>query len=154
MQILSTNLLIGTRTAEEIKITIGNAHSICSESSMSVMGRDLTTGLPRLITITSGEVQKAISTTVNKIIGAVQSALEHTPPELAADIVNRGIVLTGGGARLPGLDVLIRERTGISAYVAENAELCVAVGAGLALSALAETRKWSRSSKRHFFDHG
>lgn len=148
------NLLIGTRTAEEIKVTIGAAHPACSETSMSVMGRDLATGLPRLITITSDEVQKAISATINKIIGAVHSALEHTPPELAADIVSRGIVLTGGGARLPGLDRLIQEQTGISAYVAENAELCVAVGAGLALSALTERRRGVHLSKHFFFDRG
>ena len=148
------NLLIGARTAEEIKISIGTAHPACDEVQMSVMGRDLSSGLPRMITISSAEIQKAILPTVNKIIGAVRTVLEHTPPELAADIVSRGIVLTGGGARLSGLDALIREQTGISACVAENAELCVAVGAGFALSRLAEKRWRAQTSKRFLFGRG
>lgn len=146
------HLMIGERTAEDIKINIGAAHSSCEEKKLSVMGRDLESGLPRLLTVTSSEVKEAIAGTVRKIIGAVHDTLEHTPPELAADIVHRGIVLTGGGARLPGLDLLIQEQTGIDTVVAENAEDCVAVGAGMALSVLANRNQNGvhRAKKRLF----
>lgn len=145
------NLMIGERTAEDIKIEIGTAHPSCEERSVSVMGRDLSSGLPRLLTVTSAEIREAISGTVNKVIGAVRDTLENTPPELAADIVNRGIVLTGGGAKLPGLDVLIQEKTGIDAYVAENAEDCVAVGAGMALAVLSDMNNGAHKAKRGLF---
>lgn len=130
-------LVIGERTAEDIKIGIGSAHPSCEEQEMCVMGRDIESGLPKMLTVTSSEVREAMSRTVQKIVSAVKSTLENTPPELAADIVGRGIVLTGGGARIPGLDLMIKEETGISAFVAENAEDCVAVGAGMALATLA-----------------
>ena len=145
------NLMIGERTAEDIKINIGTAHPSCEEKRISVMGRDLASGLPRLLTVTSTEVREAITGTVDKVIGAVRDTLENTPPELAADIVNRGIVLTGGGARIPGMDILIKEKTGIDAYVAENAEDCVAVGAGMALAVLADRNNWGRKTKRGLF---
>ncbi len=148
------NLMIGERTAEDIKINIGSAHPSCDEKSMSVMGRDLSTGLPRLLTVTSSEVREAIAGTIFKIIGAVRDTLENTPPELAADIVNRGIMLTGGGARLPGLDILIQEKTGINVNVSENAEDCVAVGAGMALGVLADMNNGgTRKRKRGLFGH-
>lgn len=145
------NLMIGERTAEDIKINISTAHPSCEEKRISVMGRDLASGLPRLLTVTSTEVREAITGTVDKVIGAVRDTLENTPPELAADIVNRGIVLTGGGARIPGMDILIKEKTGIDAYVAENAEDCVAVGAGMALAVLADRNNWGRKTKRGLF---
>lgn len=145
------NLMIGERTAEDIKINIGTAHPSREEKRISVMGRDLASGLPRLLTVTSTEVREAITGTVDKVIGAVRDTLENTPPELAADIVNRGIVLTGGGARIPGMDILIKEKTGIDAYVAENAEDCVAVGAGMALAVLADRNNWGRKTKRGLF---
>ena len=116
------------------------------------MGRDLASGLPRLLTITSSEVRGAIAGTISKVIGAVRDTLENTPPELAADIVSRGIVLTGGGAKLPGLDLLIQEKTGIDVTVSENAEDCVAVGAGMALSVLADrSQNGARKQKRGLF---
>ena len=146
------NLMIGERTAEDIKISIGTAHPSCEEKSLSVMGRDLASGLPRLLTITSSEVRGAIAGTISKVIGAVRDTLENTPPELAADIVSRGIVLTGGGAKLPGLDLLIQEKTGIDVTVSENAEDCVAVGAGMALSVLADrNQNGARKQKRGLF---
>ena len=146
------NLMIGERTAEDIKINIGTAHPSCEEKRISVMGRDLASGLPRLLTVSSSEVREAITGTINKVIGAVRDTLENTPPELAADIVNRGIVLTGGGAKLPGLDLLIKEKTGIDAFVAENAEDCVAVGAGMALAVLADmNQNGARKPKRGLF---
>lgn len=146
------NLMIGERTAEDIKICIGTAHPSCEEKSLSVMGRDLASGLPRLLTITSSEVRGAIAGTISKVIGAVRDTLENTPPELAADIVSRGIVLTGGGAKLPGLDLLIQEKTGIDVTVSENAEDCVAVGAGMALSVLADrSQNGARKQKRGLF---
>ncbi len=146
------NLMIGERTAEDIKISIGTAHPSCEEKSLSVMGRDLASGLPRLLTITSSEVRGAIAGTISKVIGAVRDTLENTPPELAADIVSRGIVLTGGGAKLPGLDLLIQEKTGIDVTVSENAEDCVAVGAGMALSVLADrSQNGARKQKRGLF---
>ena len=128
------NLAIGRRTAEAIKISIGSAYSACEEKSMQIMGMDLETGLPKLRTLTSEEVSAAMAPTVEKMIGAVRRTLEKTPPELAADIVEGGIVLTGGGAQIPGLTQLVEEKTGIRARVSDNPEDCVAVGAGMALT--------------------
>lgn len=148
------NLMIGERTAEEVKISIGTAHPSCEEKEMSVMGRDLASGLPRHVTVTSSEIREAIRDVIEKMIGAVQNTLENTPPELASDIVKCGIVLTGGGARLPGLDLLIQEKTGIPARVAENAEDCVAIGAGRAISVLSDRNDRKRRIKKVFFSHG
>lgn len=125
-------LIIGTRTAEEIKIAIGSAYPSGEKKEISVMGRDSKTGLPAVATITSEDIRNAIEPTVEKIVGAVKRTLEKTPPELVADIFRNGIVLTGGGAYLSGLDKRISEQTGIRAYVAENPEECVAKGAGMA----------------------
>jgi rod shape-determining protein MreB len=107
------NMLIGESTAESIKIQAGSAYPSENETEMSVKGRDLVSGIPQNITITSEEVRKAISEQVDAIVQACRIALEQTPPELAADIVDRGIVLTGGGALLKGLDQLLREETGL-----------------------------------------
>ncbi|MBQ4518243.1 MAG: rod shape-determining protein [Clostridia bacterium] len=130
------NLMIGERTAEEIKFGIGSAYEYEDESTMEVKGRDLITGLPRTVSLTSREIRGALSESIFSIVDAIKNTLEKTPPELAADVMNRGITLTGGGALIRGLDVLIAEETGIPVYVADNALDCVALGTGLALSAL------------------
>lgn len=128
------NLMIGEATAERVKHTIGLARRPDgSGTSMPVRGRDLVTGRPTQITICQNEVAEAISEQVNQIVGAVRAALEHTAPELAADIVDQGIVLTGGGALLGDIDRVLAEATGLPVVVAEDALICVAKGAGRAL---------------------
>ncbi len=122
------NMLIGERTAEEIKIAIGSALEYEGEQSMEVRGRNLLDGLPKNITVNSEEVREALSDPVMQIIDAIRSTLEKTPPELAADIIDKGIVLAGGGALLRGLDQLIAEETGIFVTVAENPLDCVVLG--------------------------
>ena len=124
------NVLIGERTAEDLKIRIGTAYPRSLPVSMDIRGRNLITGLPKSITVTSDEMQEALSESVEAICDAVHSVLEATPPELAADIVERGIVMTGGGSLLYGLDKLLQEKTGINAIVAEDAVSCVAIGTG------------------------
>ena len=138
------NLMIGERTAEEIKFTIGSAHEYEYEDSMDVKGRDLISGLPRTINLTSKEIRSAMSESVFAIIEAIKQTLEKTPPELAADVMNRGIMLTGGGALIRGLDTLITEETGISVRVADNALDCVAIGTGMAISTLDRLNDTSR----------
>ncbi|HIE51578.1 MAG TPA: rod shape-determining protein [Armatimonadetes bacterium] len=130
------NLLIGERTAEEIKMEIGSAFPLEQEDAYSVRGRDLVSGLPRSITVTSTEIRDAIKEQVVAIVDAVKATLETTPPELAADIMERGIVLAGGGALLRGLDRLINAETGMPVYMAEDPLTCVVIGAGRALEEL------------------
>ncbi len=130
------NLVIGDRTAEELKIAIGSALPLEEEMTYQVRGRDQISGLPRTITVTSTDVSQGIADSVQAIIGAVRSVLERTPPELASDIMDRGIVLTGGTALLRNLDRLITQEIGISCYVADNPMECVAMGAGIALDHL------------------
>lgn len=127
------NLAIGDRTAEEIKLTIGSAYPKDVLEEMDIRGRDLVTGLPKTVTITSNEILKSIKDPVNEIIDAIKQTLESTPPELAADVMETGITLTGGGALLSGLDRLIAEETGMPVYVAEEALNCVANGTGIVL---------------------
>ncbi|MBR3844578.1 MAG: rod shape-determining protein [Clostridia bacterium] len=122
------NVLIGERTAEQIKMTIGSAKCTGEEEQMEVRGRNLMDGLPKNIVVTSTEIQEALADTVASIVDTVRSTLEKTPPELASDIVDRGIVLTGGGALLKGLDLLISSETGIPVFVAENPLDCVVQG--------------------------
>ncbi|OPJ55528.1 Rod shape-determining protein MreB [Alkalithermobacter paradoxus] len=124
------NLMIGERTAEEVKIKIGSAFKSEKEEKMSIRGRDLITGLPKTIDITSSEVREALSEPVTSIVEGIKATLERTPPELAADIIENGIMLTGGGALLKGLDRLIKEETGMPVHVAENPLDCVAIGTG------------------------
>ncbi len=124
------NLLVGDRTAEELKIGIGCAYPRDEEKEMNVRGRNLITGLPKTIAVTSSEMLEALKEPVNNIAEAVHSVLEKTPPELASDISNRGIVMTGGGSFLFGLDKLIQEKTGIDAVIADDAMSCVAIGTG------------------------
>lgn len=127
------NMLIGESTAEEIKIQIASAYPLEEEKEIEVKGRDLVTGIPQTIIITSEEVRKAIAEQVDAIVQAVRQALEQTPPELAADIVERGIVLTGGGALLRGLDQLLREDTSLPIFSVDDPLATVVMGTGIAL---------------------
>lgn len=124
------NLLIGERTAEDIKIRIGSAYPRPESVSVDVRGRNLVTGLPKTITVTSEETEEALKDTTSQIVEAVHSVLEKTPPELAADIADRGIVLTGGGSLLYGLEELIESKTGITTMTAEEPMTAVAIGTG------------------------
>jgi len=124
------HMLIGERSAEELKINIGTAFERTVKVAMDIRGRNLDSGLPKTVTVTSDEMQEALKSTVDAIIMAIRSILEKTPPELAADISDRGIVMTGGGSLLYGLDKLIKQQTGINAIVAEEAVSCVAIGTG------------------------
>jgi rod shape-determining protein MreB len=139
------NLMIGDRTAEEIKIRVGTAYVTDDNRnrSMEVRGRDLLTGLPKTISITSAESWEALQEPVEAVIEGVKKVLEITPPELAADIVNNGIVMTGGGSLLDGLDVLLSKETNLPVHIAEEAICCVAMGTGKALhemSVISRTR--------------
>lgn len=127
------NLLIGERTAEEIKIHVGSAHPLEQEDARTVRGRDLVTGLPGSVVVTSTEIREAIADDVRSIVDAVKSTFETTPPELAADIMEQGIYLAGGGALLRGLDRLLAVETGMPVHVAEDPLTCVVVGAGRAV---------------------
>lgn len=127
------NLMIGERTSELIKIEIGSASEPENIENMEIRGRDLLTGLPKTIEISAQEITEALKDTVNAIVDAVKNTLEKTPPELAADIMDRGIVLTGGGALLNNLDRVISEETNMPVIIAENPLDCVAIGTGLAL---------------------
>ncbi len=127
------NLLIGERTAEEMKMNIGTAYPRVKPAAMDCRGRDLITGLPRVKNITSDEMLEALGEPINAISDAVHAVLEKTPPELASDISTSGIVMTGGGALLHGLNKLLESRTGIPIYIAEDAVSCVAKGTGMSL---------------------
>ncbi|MDE2931197.1 MAG: rod shape-determining protein [Chloroflexota bacterium] len=127
------NLLIGEGTAEEVKIAIGSALPLDQPMSMEVRGRDQVAGLPRTITITSDEITEAIQETIAIIVKCVRDVLERTPPELASDIIDRGIVMTGGGSLLRNLDGLLTQETGIACYVADSPLICVALGTGVAM---------------------
>lgn len=137
----SYNLMIGERTAEDIKIRIGSAAPLPKELTMEVKGRDLVAGLPKTITITSQEIREAMADPLQQIIDGIRSTLERCPPELAADLVDRGIVLAGGGALLKGLDRLIREETGLPVHIAEDPLSAVAEGTGKALQEIALLRR-------------
>jgi rod shape-determining protein MreB len=138
------SMFIGERTAEDIKIRIGSAfpkQSPGREETMEVKGQDLVSGLPKTMTITSEEIRSALEEPVSEILSAIRQTLERTPPELAADIVDRGMVLTGGGAMLHGLDQLISEETKLPVIIAENPVDCVVLGAGKALEELDTLRE-------------
>ncbi len=130
------NLAIGEQTAEKIKISIGNAYPAEDVEYVEVKGRDLVAGVPRTVEINSDEVRDALSEPVNVIVQAVMKALEYTPPELSADIIDKGIVLTGGGAQLKNLDVLLREETGLPVMVSDEPMSAVVIGSGKALDNL------------------
>jgi len=127
------NLLVGDRTAEEVKIQIGTALPLERELSMDVRGRDLIAGLPRTIPITSSEVMEACEAPLQQLVAAVRTVLEQTPPELSSDIIDKGMVMSGGGALLRNIDKLLTQVTGVPCHVAENPLNCVALGTGLAL---------------------
>ncbi|MFC1710129.1 rod shape-determining protein [Patescibacteria group bacterium] len=136
------NLIIGDQTAEEIKIKIGSAMKLKKPEKLEISGRDQVFGLPRSITVTSGEVTKAIKPTLTQIIGAVKAVLEDTPPELASDIIDKGIVMSGGTSMLRNFDKLMTKDTGVPAHVADDALLCVVKGTGLVLENI---ELWKRS---------
>ena len=142
------NLMIGERTAEEIKINVGSAYPRMKEEWIEIRGRDLMTGLPKNIEISSAEILEALREPVNAIIDAIKLTLEKTPPELAADIMDRGIMLTGGGALLSGLDRLISEETGMPVNIADRPLDCVALGAGKVLDEIETLRRVLISPKK------
>ena len=130
------NLMIGERTAEEIKITIGSAYPLGEERTLEVKGRDLVAGLPKTLTVTSEEIRDALQEPVSAIVDAVRITLEKCPPELAADLVDRGMVLAGGGSLLRGLDKLIASQTGLPVTLADDPLSAVAEGTGVVLNEL------------------
>lgn len=130
------NMMIGERTAEEIKINVGTAYPKGRKEEIDIRGRDLISGLPKTLTITSEQAYEALKEPVADIIDCLRSVLERTPPELSADIIDKGIVMTGGGSLLHGLDRLITDTTGIAAHIADDPVSCVAKGTGVALDSL------------------
>ncbi len=134
------NLMTGERTAEQIKLSIGSAAPYEGEGELEVRGRDLVSGLPKNIVISSAEVREALSEPIHEIVDAIKSTLEKTPPELSADVMNRGITLTGGGGLIRGLDTLISAETGMPVHVAENALDCVVRGTGKVIESLADSK--------------
>jgi rod shape-determining protein MreB len=143
------NLAIGERTAEEIKMTIGSAYPVGDETSMEIRGRDLISGLPKTMTITSTQIREALRESLMTIVDGIKNTLEDTPPELAADIMERGIVLAGGGALLKGLDLLVKYETGMPVYVADDPLDCVVLGAGKALEDLDTLTHATRQQDRY-----
>ncbi|MBV8142932.1 MAG: rod shape-determining protein [Verrucomicrobia bacterium] len=141
------NLMIGERTAEEIKIKIGSAYPMEKEVGMEVKGRDLVAGLPKTLTITSQEVREALLEPISTIVESVRVTLERCPPELSADLVDRGLVLAGGGALLRGLDKLLQEETGLPVHIAEDPLSAVAEGTGRALSEIKFLRQVASSDR-------
>lgn len=135
------NLMIGERTAEEIKIKIGSAYPLEEETTMEVRGRDLVAGLPKTVTISSEEVREALTEPIAAIVEAVRITLERTPPELSADLIERGMVLAGGGGLLRGLDKLLSEQTGLPVHIAEDPITAVALGTGMVLSEIKYLKK-------------
>ncbi|MBD3290678.1 MreB/Mrl family cell shape determining protein [candidate division KSB1 bacterium] len=144
------NLLIGDNTAEMIKCTIGSAGPVAEKASMTVKGRDLVAGVPKTVEITAEEVQEALSECVNAIVEAVKLCLEQTPPELAADILDRGIILTGGGSLLKGLDERLRQETNLPIVISDDSLTCVVRGTGKILDDLNSFQKVLSKTKREY----
>jgi rod shape-determining protein MreB and related proteins len=140
-------LLIGNQTAEEIKLEIGSAFRLRDEIQAEVRGRDMLTGLPKTVILSSDEIRHALEEPVNQIVDAIKSTLDKTPPELAADIMDRGIVLAGGGALLNGLDERLRHETQMPVQLAESPLTCVAVGSGRSLELIEVMQRTSKSAK-------
>jgi len=147
------NLLIGERTAEELKINIGSVFPRKEPISMEITGRNLVSGLPKTISVTSDEIIEALDEPVQAILEAVHNVLERTPPEIAADIFDRGIVMTGGGALLYGLDMRIQQYARVPCFIAEDAVSCVAIGTGLALEEIDSFSTATNSSSMHRNDY-
>ena len=143
------SLALGERTAEEIKMAIGSAFPLPDEPNAEIRGRDLVTGLPKTIIVSSEEIRRAIEEPVNAIVDAVKSTLDRTPPELAADIMDKGIVLTGGGALLKGLDERLKHETGMPVHLTENPLSCVAIGSGKCLEEFEALKPMLIASSRH-----
>ena len=131
---------VGTQTAEQLKIALGSAFPLPKEESAEIRGRDLATGLPKTVVITSEEIREAISVPVEAIVAAVQDTLDRTPPELASDVIDRGMVLVGGGALLRQLDERLRRETGVPVHIADDPFMCVAVGSGRCLEDVEQYR--------------
>ncbi|MFT5208125.1 MAG: rod shape-determining protein MreB [Candidatus Omnitrophota bacterium] len=146
------NLMIGERTAENIKIKIGSAYPLDEELTMEVRGRDLVAGLPKSVQVSSEEIREALSEPVQSIVESVRITLERTPPELSADLIDRGIVMAGGGALLRGLDKLLSEETGLPVHIAEDPLSAVAKGTGHVLSNIKYLKRVTVSTQRTF-DH-
>lgn len=142
------SLMIGDRTGEAIKLQIGSAYPTADEESMEIRGRDLVTGLPKNLTITTQEIRTALAEPIGSIIEAIKFTLEKTPPELSADVMDRGVMLTGGGALIRGLDALISQETGIPVYVAESPLDCVALGTGKVLEEIDTLKKVIINAKK------
>ncbi|WP_352404374.1 rod shape-determining protein [Sporanaerobacter acetigenes] len=142
------SLMIGERTAEEVKIVIGSADGGNKETKMQIRGRDLISGLPKTIEVTSSEIHEAMKEPISNIIDAIKFTLEKTPPELASDIMEQGIMLTGGGALLNGIDRLIKSETGMPVHIAEDPLDCVAIGTGKALESIEILKKTTSNNKR------
>jgi rod shape-determining protein MreB len=140
------NLMIGERMAEDIKIKIGSAYPLEQELTMEVKGRDLVAGLPKTLTITSEEVREALQEPISTIVENVRVTLERCPPELAADLVDRGIVLAGGGALIRGIDKLLAEETGLPVHIADDPLSAVAMGTGVVLQELGYLEKLAKNS--------
>lgn len=143
------SLMIGERTAEEVKIVIGSADGGNKETKMQIRGRDLITGLPKTLDVSSVEIHEAMKEPILNIIDAIKFTLEKTPPELASDIMEQGIMLTGGGALLNGIDRLIRNETGMPVNIAEDPLDCVAIGTGKALDSIEVLKKTTVNYKRN-----
>jgi rod shape-determining protein MreB len=141
-------LLVGQQTAEEIKLEVGSAHPMVEEVQAEVRGRDMLTGLPKTVVLTSEEVRRALDEPVTQIIEAIKSTLDKTPPELAADIMDRGIVLAGGGSLLTGLDERLRHETQMPVHLAESPLTCVAVGSGRSLEEFEAIHRSNRARVR------
>ncbi|MBN1493901.1 MAG: rod shape-determining protein [Candidatus Omnitrophica bacterium] len=135
------NLLIGERTAEHVKVTIGSAYPLAEELKLEVKGRDILAGLPKTVMITSEEIREALSEPISSILDAIRITLEKTPPELSADLVDRGLILAGGGALLKGLDKIISEETGLAVHIADDPLTAIALGTGRALSEISFLKK-------------
>jgi rod shape-determining protein MreB len=143
------NVMIGERTAETIKIEVGQAFAGARDEKIEIRGRDLITGLPKTIEVKSDEVSEALAEPVSSIVQCVKRVLEDTPPELSSDIMDRGIIMTGGGAMLYGLDSLIQKETGITTYLADDPLTCVAIGTGKALEYMDKITRISKKSNGH-----
>ncbi len=141
-------LMIGSQTAEEVKLEIGSAYPLREEVQAEIRGRDMITGLPKTVVLSSEEVREALDEPVSQIVDAVKSTLDKTPPELASDIMDRGIMLAGGGALLQGLDERLRRETEMPIHVAESPLTCVAVGSGRSLEEFEVMRKTSKGRQR------
>jgi rod shape-determining protein MreB and related proteins len=143
------SLMLGERTSEEMKMAIGSAFPMPEEQQAEIRGRDLVTGLPKTIVVSAEEIRRAIEEPVNQIVDAVKNTLDKTPPELAADIMDKGIVLAGGGSLLKGLDERLKHETGMPIHIAEDPLWAVAVGSGKCLEEFESLKRVLISSTRH-----